>query len=233
MIKAVIFDIDGTLLDSVDLHAESWARAFAHFGVSADVSEVRRHIGEGGDRLMPAFLPENVPQSRMDEIDGYRARLFKREYLPRVAAFPGVRALFERIRSRGLKIVLGSSCKRDEITQYKSIAQITDLIDGETTADDAQSSKPAPDIFVRALECVRPIAAAEAVVIGDTPYDAEAARKAHIPFIGMRCGGWSERDLRKPGCITVYRDPAELLAAYDRSPLAAATAGGQAVAQGA
>jgi phosphoglycolate phosphatase-like HAD superfamily hydrolase len=106
LIKAVIFDIDGTLLDSVDLHAESWVRAFTHFGLAADFWDVRRHIGEGADRLLPAFVPSGMSKSRKKEIEEYRFQLFKQDYLPRLRPFPKVRELFEQIKNDGRKIVL-------------------------------------------------------------------------------------------------------------------------------
>ena len=146
MLKAVIFDIDGTLLDSVDLHARSWVESFARFGVHAKFEDVRRHIGEGADRLMPAFLPGDIFEAQKKRIEEFRTDLFKKEYLPLVRPFPKVRALFERLRSEGLRLILGSSCTSDEITRYKEIADIADLADCQTTADDAESSKPAPDI---------------------------------------------------------------------------------------
>lgn len=208
MVKAVIFDIDGTLVDSVGLHAESWVRAFAYFGVQADLAEVQGQIGKGADRLMHAFLPDYTSDERKKEIEEYRARLFKRKYLSKVRGFPKVRQLFERIRSEGQKTVLASSCTKAEIGHYKEIANISDLVDCEATSDDADCSKPAPDIFLMALERIAPITAGEAVVVGDSPFDAEAAWKAGIPFIGVQCGGFPEHKLRQPGCLGLYRDPA-------------------------
>ncbi|MEZ5786215.1 MAG: HAD family hydrolase [Xanthobacteraceae bacterium] len=221
MIKAVIFDVDGTLIDSVDLHAEAWVEAFAHFGIKTDGAEVRRHIGEGADRLMPAFVPNDMLKTRGEEIDAFRSGLFKKKYLRQVRPFPGVRALFERVRSAGQTIILGSSCKADELESYKKIAGIADMVDGATTSDDADRSKPSPDIFEAALEILAPISAGETIVVGDTPYDAKAARRAGIATIGLLCGGWSELELRDAGCIAVYRDPKDLLENYDSSPLTA------------
>jgi len=211
MIKAVIFDVDGTLLDSVDLHAQSWVKSLAHFGVDVNVTEVRRHIGEGADRLMPAFLPQDTSQARKDEIEEFRAKVFKEQYLPLVHPFPKVRELLKRLKSDGLRIVLGSSCTAEEITSYKEIAGIADLIECETTSDDARHSKPAPDIFDQALQQIAPIQAAECVVIGDTRYDAEAAGAAGVPFIGVLCGGSSKSELQAAGAVAIYRDPEDLL----------------------
>jgi beta-phosphoglucomutase-like phosphatase (HAD superfamily) len=189
VVKAVIFDIDGTLLDSVDLHAESWVTTFAHFGIEANFHEVRSHIGEGADRLLPAFVPSGTSKARKNEIEKFRSHLFKNQYLPRVQPFVKVKELFERIKRDGRKAILASSCTEDEIAQYKKIAGISDIVDCESTSDDAESSKPAPDIFLKAVERVAPIKAQECIVIGDTHYDGEAARKAGIPFIGVLCGG--------------------------------------------
>jgi HAD superfamily hydrolase (TIGR01509 family) len=219
VIKAVIFDVDGTLIDTVDFHAYSWVRTFEHFGVKTEFSEVRQEIGKGADRLMPLFLPPGSSEQRQKEIEEFRSALFKREYLPKVRAFPKVRALFQRIRSCGQRIVLGSSCTKDEIGCYKRIADIADVVDCESTSDDANSSKPAPDIFLKALERGGRLLPEEAVVVGDTPYDAEAAKGAGIACVGVLCGGFSEDELSGAGCLAVYRDPAHLLREYDNSPL--------------
>ena len=134
--------------------------------------------------------------------------------------FPGVRELFERIKADGLRIALASSAKKEELERYKEIAGIADLVDAETSSDDAEKSKPHPDIFEAALERLEGVAADEAIAVGDTPYDAEAAGKAGIRTIGLLCGGWPEAELREAGCVAIYRDPADLLRQYDRSPLA-------------
>jgi HAD superfamily hydrolase (TIGR01509 family) len=221
VLKAVIFDVDGTLVDSVDLHARAWQEAFAHFGKQFDFERVRYQIGKGGDQLMPVFLSQEEIDEFGEEIAEYRGELFKREYLPRVKGFPAVRELFQRVKAEGLSIALASSAKEDELKSYKKLARIEDLVEEETSSDDAEKSKPHPDIFEAALERLdtRP---AEAVVVGDTPYDAEAAGKAGVQTIGLLSGGFPEADLRAAGCATIYRDAADLLANYDTSPLAKA-----------
>src|SRR5579883_2120799 len=122
MIRALIFDIDGTLIDSVDLHAESWQVALRHFGHEIPFERVRAQIGKGGDKLMPALLPSDEVKQRGKEIEQYRLELFRREYLPRVKVFPRVRELFERIRADGKRMALASSAKAQELEQYKRIA---------------------------------------------------------------------------------------------------------------
>ncbi|KQO49164.1 HAD family hydrolase [Methylobacterium sp. CM6241] len=219
--RAVIFDIDGTLLDSVDLHAQAWVDAFAHFGVETDPALVRRQIGKGGDELMPVFLPPDRVAREGETIEAYRSDLFKREYLDRVRPFPGVRALFERIRAADLRIALGSSGKKDEVEHYQELLGIADLVDVVTSSDDVERSKPHPDIFESALKKLAPLEPRSILVVGDTPYDAEAAAKAGLSTIGVLCGGFPAADLSKAGCIAIYRDPQDLLAGFDRSPLVA------------
>ena len=221
MLKAVIFDVDGTLIDSVDLHARAWQEALAHFGKRYDFERVRYQIGKGGDQLMPVFLSEQELEEFGDELEKYRGELYKRDYMPRVKGFPAVRELFERVKREGLQIALASSATGDELQTYKRIAHIEDLVEEETSSDDAEKSKPHPDIFEAALERLGGVAPAEAVVVGDTPYDAEAAGKAGIKTVGLLSGGFPEEDLRAAGCVRVYRDAADLLANYDASPLAA------------
>lgn len=219
MPKAVIFDVDGTLIDTVDLHAAAWVEAFRHFGIETRYEDVRDQIGKGGDQLMPVFVPQEELERQGKELETYRSELFKREYLPRARPFPGVRALFERIRGAGGTVALASSCKEDEIEHYKKLADIADLVDAATTSDDAERSKPQPDIFQAVLERIKPLTARDAVVVGDTRFDAEAAVKAGIRPIGVLCGGFPEDDLREAGCIAVYRDPEDLLRRYESSPL--------------
>ena len=218
--RAVIFDIDGTLLDSVDLHARAWVEAFAHFGVETDPAEVRSQIGKGGDELMPVFLPQARIDREGKTIEAYRSDLFKQKYLPEVRPFPGVRALFERIREAGLKIALASSGKRAEVERYTEILEIGDLVDVATSSDDADRSKPHPDIFEAALKKLDGIPPSAIMVIGDTPYDAEAAAKAGLRTIGVLCGGFPEADLSAAGCVAIYRDPQDLLDGFEQSLLA-------------
>ncbi|AYO82801.1 HAD family hydrolase [Methylobacterium brachiatum] len=218
--RAVIFDIDGTLLDSVDLHAQAWVEAFAHFGVETDAAKVRSQIGKGGDELMPVFLPPERIEREGKEIESYRSDLFKQKYLPEVRPFPAVRQLFERIRAAGLKIALASSGKGPEVERYQEILGIADLVDVVTSSDDADRSKPHPDIFEAAAQKLEGFGKAEMIVIGDTPYDAQAASKAGLRTIGVLCGGFPEADLSGAGCVAIYRDPQDLLDGFDRSLLA-------------
>ena len=218
---AAIFDVDGTLVDSVDLHARAWQEAFAYFGRRVPLEEVRSQIGKGGDQLLPVFFSQDDLARRGEAIDRYRSDLYKREYLKRVRGFPGTRELFQALLRRGLRIALASSAKGDELETYKQLARIDDLIDAETSADDAERSKPHPDIFEAALKRLRDVPKDGAIVIGDTPWDAIAAHRLGVRSIGVLCGGFAEKDLRGAGCIAVYRDCEDLLARLDESPLVA------------
>ena len=220
MIKAVLFDVDGTLIDSVDLHARAWQEALAHFGYDVAFEAVRSQIGKGGDQLMPVFVPKDDLERRGQELETYRGDLFKRKYLPHVRPFPKVRDLFERLRADGKAIVLASSGKAEEVKRYMDIARVADLIDASTSSDEVERSKPYGDIFAAALGKAAPARAEEAIVIGDTPYDAQAAGKVGLRTIGVLCGGFPEVDLRAAGCSAIFRDPADLLARYEHSPLA-------------
>lgn len=217
--RAVIFDIDGTLLDSVDLHARAWVEAFHHFGIEVEEAAARSQIGKGGDQLLPVFLSKERIEKEGKAIEAYRSDLFKRKYLSQVKPFPAVKALFERARQEGLTIALASSGKKDEVEHYQKILGIADLVDVSTSSDDADRSKPHPDIFEAAIEKIDGIDKADMIVIGDTPYDAEAARKAGLATIGVLCGGFPEADLAAEGCIAIYKDPQDLLDGFASSPL--------------
>ena len=220
MTKAIIFDIDGTLIDTVDLHASAWVEALKHFGFDIAFKDMRSQIGKGGDQILHGLLPPDVIDRRGEEIKDFRSDLFKRDYLARARPFPGVRDLFGRIRASGQRAVLASSGNGDEVERYKEIAGIADLIDSATSSDDAERSKPVPDIFQAALAKLASVRPEEAVVVGDTPYDAEAARSAGIKTVGVLSGGFTEQSLREAGCIAVYRDTQDLVQNYDTSPLA-------------
>ena len=218
LIEAVIFDIDGTLIDSVDLHAQAWKEAFKHFGKDIPYQQVRHQIGKGGDQLMPVFFSKEELAEFGDEMEEYRGKLYKRDFLPRVRPFPHVRELFERISRDEKRIALASSAKGDELSIYKKIANIEDLVEEETSADDADKSKPHPDIFEAALSKLGDIDAKRVVVVGDTPYDAEAAARARLQNrIGVLCGGFPEKELRSSGMVEIYQDPADLLKRYEDS----------------
>jgi len=221
MPKAVIFDVDGTLVDTVALHARAWEDTFRHFGHEVPAERIRGQIGKGADQLMPVFVGGAEVAKQGKEMERFRADRFRERYLPRARAFPGVRELFERIRAQGSAIALASSCKAEELDSYMELAGIPDLVDAKTTSDDADRSKPEPDILEAALHRLGGVASGDAVVVGDSPYDSEAAGCGGIPAVGLLSGGFSEVELRKAGCMAIYKDPQDLLRRFDASPLAA------------
>jgi len=200
--KAAIFDVDGTLLDSVDLHALAWHEAMVKFGHEVGFEQVRGQIGKGGDKLIPHFLSEDAQRDHGKEMEEWRGNRFKSEYLPLVRPFSAVPDLLRRVKDASVRIAVASSAKKDELNKYLDIAGIGDLVDVRTCSDDVEESKPAPDIFEAVLKKLG-VEGADAVAIGDTPFDAEGAGKAKIATIGVLCGGFTEDSLRQAGCVQV------------------------------
>lgn len=224
MIKNVILDVDGTLVDSNRQHAEAWQKAFAEYGKEIEFDQLLTQIGKGGDQLMPEFLSPAEMAKFSEELEEFRNELFEKKYLPQLEPFPKVRELVQKIKENGGRAVLASSSTAEQVAEYKKLLNIEDLLDEETSSDDADASKPEPDIFLAALEKIGNPAKEDSIVVGDTPYDAISAKKAGLKIIGVTCGGWSEADLREAGCLEVYANPADLLEKFDDSILGADTA---------
>ena len=218
MAKAALFDVDGTLIDTVDLHARAWQDAFAKWGKQVGFAEVRKQIGKGADQLLPVFLTQAEQDEFGERMTAWRGKHFLREYFPQARPFPKVRELFEALIARGLRVAVASSAKGEELDHYTRLARIDDLLDAQTTSDDAERSKPHPDIFLATLDRLG-LPARDCVGVGDTAYDAIACRKAGVPVIGVRCGGFPEDELRAEGCREIHDDPADLLAHLDQSIL--------------
>jgi HAD superfamily hydrolase (TIGR01509 family) len=217
--RAILFDIDGTLVDSVDLHARAWQEAFAHFGKEVAYDDVRSQIGKGGDQLVPVFLDDDEREAFGDDLERYRGRLYRGRYLPWARAFPHARDLVARTKAAGLLVALASSCDEEDLPRYVDLVRLRGLIDAATTSADAERSKPFPDVFEAAAARLR-VAAGDCVAVGDSPYDALAAGRAGIPTVGLLAGGFPSRALAAAGCVAIYADPGDLLARFDGSPLA-------------
>jgi HAD superfamily hydrolase (TIGR01549 family) len=217
MVENVIFDVDGTLVDSVDEHAEAWRRAFLEFGRDVPFSHVRSQIGKGADQLMPVFFNEEELGRFGKDLEEFRGQLFLKDFLPKIRAFPKVRELFQRLRKDGKRVALASSAKGEELEHYVKLCRIDGLFEAATSKDEVDKSKPHPDIFAAALEQLGRPDVSTTVVVGDTPYDALAAGKLGLPTVGVLCGGFSPDDLRAAGCRVLMKDPAELLARYESS----------------
>ena len=219
MIRGVIFDLDGTLVDSNELHVLAWHDTFRHFGKDIPLERLREQIGKGGDQYLPVFLDEREMREFGEEADKYRGEVFKKNYLPHVKPFPKVRELFEKLRAEGKKIALASSGKETEVRHYEKLLAIGGLVDSMTTVDQVAQSKPKADVFIAALNLLE-LSPSEAVAIGDTPYDVAAAKKIELAVVGVLCGGFPEQALRDEGAVAIFRDPADLLERYYQSPLA-------------
>lgn len=215
---AILFDVDGTLLDSVDLNARAWRDALHAFGKDIPFEVVRSQIGKGGDQLLPVFLTPAEIAARGQEIERWRGELWKSRYMQHVRPFPGVRPLFIALHGRCWAPVLASSSKDDELRYYVEVLEIGDLIEASTSKDDVARSKPAPDIFAAALDRVPAKERSGAWVVGDSPWDALAARRLELPMLGFRSGGFPEADLREASARMLFDGPADLLTHLDRSP---------------
>lgn len=216
MVEAVIFDVDGTLVDSVDLHARAWQEALAVFGVDVPLDVVRGQIGKGGDQLLPVLVPAEILARIQAEIEALRGSLWERAYLPAVRPFPAVRALFERLARDGKRLAIASSSRARELARYERLLGVEDLVDARASADDADRTKPYPDVFEAALRALGGPPPGACPAVGDTPYDAVAAGAAGLRAVGLLCGGFDADWLREAGCVALYTDPQGLLRAYER-----------------
>jgi HAD superfamily hydrolase (TIGR01509 family) len=214
--RGILLDLDGTLLDSNDAHAEAWAEAMADSGYHPDFQEIRRRIGMGGDFLLPEVIGIDAESETGKRISRRRREIFESRYLPGLRPFAGAQELVRRLRDAGYRMVMASSSRREELDKMLDIVGIVGLVDAVTSASDVENSKPAPDILEAALSKLD-LSPGDAVLLGDTPYDAQAASKLGLAFIAVTSGGWSKEDF--PGAVAVYADVAELLARFDESPL--------------
>jgi HAD superfamily hydrolase (TIGR01509 family) len=216
LLRGVIFDIDGTLVDSNDAHAQSWVDTFAEPGYNVPFDVVRPLIGMGGDKLLPKTIGIRHDSEEGKKLTTRRSEIFRKKYLPHLRPLEGSRALVARVRADGLKPIVATSAKDEELKGLLKAAEVADLMEEKATASDAKRSKPDPDIVEAAIEQAG-IEAGDLVMIGDTPYDVEAAQRAGVRVIGFRSGGWKDADLA--GAVEIYDGPAHLLANYASSLL--------------
>lgn len=214
--RAVILDVDGTLVDSNDLHAQAWVDAFCEAGHEVTFETVRPLIGKGGDKLLAEVLDVEESSAHGEALSRRRDEIFQELYLPQVKAFPRTRELVERICQAGYRVAVASSSKREQLDALLMRAGVADLVQTSTSSSDAERSKPDPDIVAAAQEKLG-LPASALCMLGDTPYDVKAAQRLGIATIALRCGGWSGPPLAE--AIAVYEDPADLLAHFDDSPL--------------
>lgn len=215
--RAVLLDIDGTLIDSNDAHAHAWVDVGREFGHEIGYAHVRRLIGMGGDKVLPEVAGLEEDSDEGQRIKERRGEIFRERYLPSLRAFPRARELLQRFRDEGLTLVVATSASKDDMDALLRQAGIHDLIEEKASSSDAEESKPDPDIVQAALKSgdVEP---GQALMLGDTPYDVEAAGRAGVRCVALRCGGWGDAELGD--AVAVYDDPADLLARYADSPFA-------------
>jgi membrane protein len=218
-IKAILFDIDGTLVDSNERHVLAWAEAFESVGLEFAHQDIHQQIGKGADMLIPALVPDAADALRA-HLETSHGEIFKRKYLEQITPFPKAHDLLAHVRSTGQEVVLASSASGPELEHYLDLLDVRRLVQATTSADDVAHTKPAPDIFAAALDKLEPLGAIDVAVVGDTPYDMEAACKCGIQPIGVRSGKFRDQDLISAGCTALYDDVGALLAGFEQSPLA-------------
>lgn len=216
MRRAAILDIDGTLLFSNEAHAQAFVDAARELGLDAPpVEEVVRLIGMGGDRLIPKAFGFEQDSESGEALEERKGEIFRSRYLPQLDSTPGTRDLLQRLKRDGYVLVVATSANADDVEGLLKRAKVDDLIERATSAEEVDASKPSPDVVHAALDEAG-VGPEEAVMIGDTPYDVEAATRAGVQIIAVRTGGWEADDLE--GAIAVYDDPADLLRNYEDTP---------------
>jgi phosphoglycolate phosphatase-like HAD superfamily hydrolase len=216
-LRGCLLDVDGTLIDSNDAHARSWVDVLTEYEFDVTYAQIRALIGMGGDKLVRAVTGLDVEKGRGKELVQRRTERFRRDYLPSLRATAGAHELVARMKGAGLRLVIATSARDQELNALLEQAGLSELIRRRTTSDDAEESKPDPDIVHAALRRGE-LDPASTVMLGDTPYDIEAATRAGVDAIALRCGGWWADDALG-GSIAIYDDPAELVREYARSPL--------------
>ncbi len=218
-IRGIIFDVDGTLVDSNDAQAHTWQQAMAEQGYDVSFDKIRPLIGMGGDKVLPELLGIQKNSEQGSKIDQLRSQLFKERYLPHLHAFPRTMDLLRRLHDQGLTLVVATSSPPDAMNALLHIidAHAPDLFTQEVSSKDTSQSKPNPDAVQTALQKAHCMPD-EVYMIGDTAYDIESASGAGVKTIAFRCGGWSDHDLQ--GAIAIYDGPEDLLTHYYESPLA-------------
>jgi HAD superfamily hydrolase (TIGR01509 family) len=209
MVSTVLFDIDGTLIDSNDAHASAWVDVLTEAGHEVPFDRVRPLIGMGGDKLLPSLTGIDPNSSEGEDIAVRRRDVFKERYLPHLRPTRGAHSLLQALRASGLALGVATSAKAEEVDALLSVADAADLFRATGSSDDVDRSKPDPDIVHAALHRIGADAPA-AVMIGDTPYDVAAAMRAGVPCIALRCGGWwTDQDFA--GAMQIFDDPHDLL----------------------
>jgi HAD superfamily hydrolase (TIGR01509 family) len=216
-VTVAILDIDGTLVDTNYQHALAWYRAFRQHEIVLPIWRIHRHIGMGGDQLVGALTDERTEQEKGDDVRAAEKTLYF-QLIDEVEPMAGSRELIEQLKQRGHAVVLASSAKSDEVDHYLDLLDARELADAWTTSADVESTKPAPDLVSAALERVGG-SADDAVMVGDTTWDVEAAAKAGVQTLAVRTGGFAVAELEDAGAAAVFESVVELCERLDSSPL--------------
>jgi HAD superfamily hydrolase (TIGR01509 family) len=212
----VLCDVEGTLVDCIPQTLQSWHEVFAGYGYQVPLTQLQRYSGMDTKDMLAELLPASL-RLRASEIADAQGEHYRKKYLPGVRGFPGVRELFHKLKQNGCKIGLATSCQPDELAVYLERTTVRDLIDATACGADAKKGKPHPDLLEVVLRKFSASGDKGALVIGDTPYDAQAAQRLGLPALGLLCGGHPADDLRAAGCCAVYDNPAQLLAQFQQA----------------
>lgn len=214
-IKGLLLDLDGTLIDSNDAHAKAWQQALAENGIQVDYEDIRSRIGMGGDKLLPDVTNIDKESELGQKIDKRRTEIFHSQYLPQLKAFPGSQQLLKKLREKGLQLIVASSASEKDLKALLKQGKLEDLVDQKTSSSEAENSKPDPDIIEAALD-KSGLDPESVMMLGDTPYDVQAAKKAGVRTIAFTCGGWGQEDLKEAEYI--FTGPDEMLATLEKEP---------------
>ena len=215
--RGVLFDVDGTLVDSSYIHTISWWGAFREHGYDIPMASIHHYVGMGGDRLVDNLLPPDRDRASDREVMASHGALYASHW-PSLRAFDGARELLAACHGSGLAVALASSARKKDLQVMKTILDTEGVIDGATSANDAKESKPSPDILVAALAAIG-VDAANAVYVGDAVWDMKAAAALGIPSVGVTCGGISAQSLRDAGAAEIYEGPRDLLQNLESSAI--------------
>jgi len=215
---AALLDVDGTLVDTNYQHTVAWLRAFRYHGVLVPAWRIHRHIGMGGDHLVAAVAGQGVEEEHGDSIRSAESVLY-RTLIHEAEPLPGAQELVRALKAAGHPVVLASSAKEHEVQRYLEVLDAREVVDAWTTSADVERTKPDPDLVRAALEQA---GTEDAVFVGDTVWDCEAAARAGIPCVALLCGGFGEAELVGAGAIAVFEDPRDLLEHLDETPFGAA-----------
>jgi HAD superfamily hydrolase (TIGR01509 family) len=215
-VEAALLDVDGTLIDSNYHHALAWYRAFRRHDIVLPLWRLHRAVGMGGDQLVPALVGPELDKEQGDDIRAARDEIYTGGLMEEVAPLEGAHQLIAELKDRGLRVVLASSSPGDELERYLDLLDARELADAWTTKDDVEATKPEPDLVLAALEKAK---TESAVLVGDTPWDVEAASKAGVETLCVITGGWSKQELREAGAIAVFESVDDLRVRLDETPL--------------